>query len=90
MGFFGSMDLCQQMYQMSRKTKYSFVKGDQVCKKIIVYLAQKMNPRLPPEEQLPFALAIIVFIDFHLIWTSGQFEVILAMKYCPEWSIKEL
>ena len=85
MGFLGSMDLCQQMHQMSRKTK-----GDQVCQKIIVYLAQKMNPQLPPEEQLPFALAIIVFIDFHLIWTSGQFEVILAMKYCPEWSIKEL
>ena len=33
------------------------------------------------------------FIDFQrqsLISTSGQFEVILAMKYCPEWTIKEL
>ena len=60
MGFFGSMDLCQQMYQMSRKTKYSFVKGDQVCKKIIVYLAQKMNPRLSPEEQLQFAFNTII------------------------------
>ena len=89
MGFFGSMDLCQQMYQMSRKTKYSFVKGDQVCKKIIVYLAQKMNPRLSPEEQLQFAFNTIInansyycfyrlssYMDQRAVWSNTGNEIL--------------